>query len=144
MYFLALGYHSQYTDLLQAGQSRVRIPAEARFSILQNVHTCSGAHPAFYSMGTGVICLVNVARAQSCHSPLSSIEVKNYWRYTSFSPVCFHEWRGKILHYVYKKPPLPVTNHIFPRMYVDKCYVVYTVRCDTIITIQNQPNAHLL
>jgi hypothetical protein len=37
---------------LRAGRSGVRIPVEARdFSLLQNVQTGSGAHPASYSVG---------------------------------------------------------------------------------------------
>jgi hypothetical protein len=46
-------YCSRYSD--QAGQSRVRIPVEARdFSLLQNAQTGSGVHPASCSVGTGV------------------------------------------------------------------------------------------
>ena len=41
---------------LRAGQTAVRIPAVTRgVSLLQNVQNGSGAHPAIYSMGTGVI-----------------------------------------------------------------------------------------
>ena len=41
---------------LQARQSVVRIPAEARYLYLvQNVQTASGNHPASYSRGTRVI-----------------------------------------------------------------------------------------
>ena len=111
------------------------------FSLLQNVHTFSGVHPASYSTGTGFLFLVYVAWAQSCHSLLSSIAVKNYWRCTSISPVCFHGWTGNTLHYFYKKLPLTVTNHIFPRLQVDKFCTVYTMHCVAVITIQNQQNA---
>lgn len=39
---------------LQAGLSKVRIPAGTQdLRFLQNVRTCSGVHPASYSMGTG-------------------------------------------------------------------------------------------
>ena len=41
-----------------------RIPVEAKdFSVIQNVQTGSGAHPAFYTMGTGVISQGKVAGA---------------------------------------------------------------------------------
>jgi hypothetical protein len=41
---------------LRAGRTGVRIPAGTRdLSLLQNVYTCSGAHLACYSVGTGVI-----------------------------------------------------------------------------------------
>jgi hypothetical protein len=40
---------------LVAGQSGVQIPVHARnLVLLHHVHTGSGAHPAPYSMGTGV------------------------------------------------------------------------------------------
>jgi len=41
---------------LHTGRSGVRIPVESRgFSLLQNVKTNSGAYPASYSVGTGVL-----------------------------------------------------------------------------------------
>jgi hypothetical protein len=41
---------------LQATQFGLRIPAEAEgFSLLQNVHACSGAHSASYLVGTAVV-----------------------------------------------------------------------------------------
>jgi hypothetical protein len=40
---------------LRAGRSGFQMPAEARdFSLLQNVKTCFGDHPASYLMGAGV------------------------------------------------------------------------------------------
>ena len=45
----------QKPEELQAGQSTVPIPEEARgFSLLQTVETGSETHPASYSMGTGL------------------------------------------------------------------------------------------
>jgi hypothetical protein len=38
------------------------------FSLLHNVQTGSGAHPAYYTMGTG---------GKADHSPPSGVEVKN-------------------------------------------------------------------
>ena len=44
-----------YNDWLSLDSARVRIPAESRdFYLLQTVQTGSGAHPASYSMRTGV------------------------------------------------------------------------------------------
>jgi hypothetical protein len=41
---------------LQAGQSGVRILVGARdFSLLQNIHTVSGTHPASCSVGMGIL-----------------------------------------------------------------------------------------
>jgi hypothetical protein len=44
------GKYSQYSDSLQTGQSRDRIPVEARFS--EPIQTGPGAYPAFYTIGT--------------------------------------------------------------------------------------------
>ena len=50
------------------------------FSLRQNVQTGSGAHPAFYSMGTDIF-----SRCKVDHSPPSSAKVANEWSYT-FTP----------------------------------------------------------
>jgi len=48
--------------LRRAGIDRVRIPVGAKYlSLLQNVQPGSGAHPASYFMGTGI-----VSRGQTC------------------------------------------------------------------------------
>jgi len=58
---------------LQAGQSGVRIPAQARdFSLLQNVQTGYGPHPASYLMFPGI----NWSEREADHSPQSNAEVK--------------------------------------------------------------------
>ena len=44
------GYLSPFSDSLRAGRSEDQIPVAARFSA--PVHTCPGAHPASYKMGT--------------------------------------------------------------------------------------------
>jgi hypothetical protein len=46
-----VGQLSQYSDWLRAGRSGDRIPVGARFSA--PVQTVPGAHPAFFTMGTG-------------------------------------------------------------------------------------------
>jgi hypothetical protein len=61
------------------------------WSLLQNVQTCSGAHPASYSLGTGVLLLgINQPQHEANHSPPSSLEVKNEWSCTSASPICLY------------------------------------------------------
>jgi hypothetical protein len=47
---------SLYSDFGRAGRMRIRGSITERrrgFYLLQNIHTGSGNHPAFYSMGTG-------------------------------------------------------------------------------------------
>jgi hypothetical protein len=77
---------------LQAGWSRIHIPVGPRdLSLLQNIQTGTGAHPASYLMGTGFLswevkppgCAVN-------HSPPCSAKVKNEWSCISAHPVCRH------------------------------------------------------
>jgi hypothetical protein len=76
--------------------SMVRFPAGARnFSLLHRVQNDSGAHPASYSMGTR--CSFPGGKAagacEADHSPTSSAEVKNAWRYTSTTcnpPILLH------------------------------------------------------
>jgi hypothetical protein len=56
-----------------------RIPADARgFPLLRNIQNGSGAHPAPYSMGNGVI-FVDIERPELEveHTPLSGAEVRN-------------------------------------------------------------------
>jgi hypothetical protein len=73
---------------LRTGWLSVGIPAEKRgFSLLQNFQTSSGAHPASYSMGTGVVS----GDSEVDLSPPSSSEVKNEWSYTSTFQECLHD-----------------------------------------------------
>jgi hypothetical protein len=54
------------------------------FPLLHRVQTSSGAHPAPYPMGTeDSFPRVNRPEREADHSPPSSVEVKNVWRYTS-------------------------------------------------------------
>jgi hypothetical protein len=70
---------------IQAGGSGVRIPVGTRdFALLQKVQTDSGAHLASYTMGTGVLSRgVKRPDHDVYHSPPSSDEIRNEWRYTS-------------------------------------------------------------
>jgi hypothetical protein len=63
----------------QDGESGIRIATGAkRCSILQNVQTNSGNHPASYCMGTGVLSRgVKRPRREADHSPPSGTDVKN-------------------------------------------------------------------
>ena len=65
---------SRYSDSLQAGRSGDRIPAGARFSA--PVQTGPGAHPAFYTMGTGSFPGIKRPGRGVDNPPPSSAEVK--------------------------------------------------------------------
>jgi hypothetical protein len=68
------GQPSQYSNSLQAGRSRDRIPVGARFSA--PVQTGPGAHPASYTVGTGSFPGVKQPGRGIDHPPPSSAEVK--------------------------------------------------------------------
>jgi hypothetical protein len=71
---------------LQSRRSGVGIPVGARgFSILRNVHTCSGSHPVPFSEYRGSFPGVTRLGCDADCSP-SSAEVKNEWSYTSSAP----------------------------------------------------------
>ena len=54
----------------------------------RNVHTCSGHHPASYGIGRGITFWgANQPGREADHSPPSSAEVENAWKYTS-TPRC--------------------------------------------------------
>jgi hypothetical protein len=77
---------------LRPGRSGVRIPvAGSDFSLLQNIQSGSGAHPASCSVGTG--CFLQVAKRtgrEVSHSSPSGAEFKNEWSCTSLLPKCIH------------------------------------------------------
>jgi hypothetical protein len=83
---IALGYG------LDDRGSRVRFPAGAgKFSLHHRVQNDSGAHSASYPMGTTSSSLgVKRPGREADHSPPSSAEVKNAWRYTSTPPIRLH------------------------------------------------------
>lgn len=64
-------------------------------SLLKNVQTCSGAHPASRSLGAGVLFIeVNQPWHEANHSPPSSSEVKNERSNTGTSPVWLYGLHG--------------------------------------------------
>jgi hypothetical protein len=79
---------------LRDGQSRFRISAEARnFSLTQIVHAVSGAHPASYSKGIGVLRRgIKRQGYEVDYSPPSSAE--NEWSYTYTPLNAFMVWTG--------------------------------------------------
>jgi hypothetical protein len=73
----------------------VRFPAEAPdFPLLRGVQIAFGAHPAYHSQSTwGSFAVRKLAEACSLPlTPLSSVEVKNAWTYTSTPPHVFTAW----------------------------------------------------
>jgi hypothetical protein len=71
---------------LRASRSEVIIlPGAKFFSLLQNIQSCSGAHPSSCAMGTGVLSRV---QGNVDHSPSSGAEVTNEWSHTSVAPIC--------------------------------------------------------
>jgi hypothetical protein len=73
---------------------RVRYPAGERFSSFHVVQTGSGVHPASFPMGTRALfpALKRPGR-ENDHSPLTTVEVKKTWIYTSTHPyVIMAKW----------------------------------------------------
>ena len=68
----------------------VRFLVGARSSCLRSVQTCSGNHPASYSMGIGS----KAAGSSSWPPTPSSDECKNEWNYTSIASDGFMACRG--------------------------------------------------
>jgi hypothetical protein len=69
--------------------SRVQFPTGAgNSSLYHRIQNGSGAHPASYTMVTGVLSPgVKWPWREADHSPPSSAEVKNAWSYTSTRPI---------------------------------------------------------
>ena len=80
------------TDLAVDWMVRGLHPVRGRdFSLLQNIQTGSGTHPASYLMGTWY--LSQGLKRSGCevnHSPPCSGEVKNKWSCSSTHSVCLH------------------------------------------------------
>jgi len=63
----------------------VRVPVETTpFPLLQNVQTVFGAHSSSHSIGNGVL---SQGRSGRDSSALTSVKIKNDWRYTYVSPI---------------------------------------------------------
>jgi hypothetical protein len=77
----------------------VWIPARAPdFSLLQNVHTDPGTHPACYSAGTGA------KAAEAWSWPRSAYDkFKNEWNYTSFPLYSFIAWQGSFCVFTFHR-----------------------------------------
>jgi hypothetical protein len=76
---------------LRTGRSGDRIPRERRiFLFSKTAQTAPGAHPASYSIGTGVLPGLKLLERDTDHSPPSSSQVKNEWSCTSTPPICPH------------------------------------------------------
>jgi hypothetical protein len=74
---------------LQARQCWFQIPSEARdLPLLQNVQTGLGSYPASYSIDTITLSPGTEQPSHVAdHSPPSSVNIKNEWRYTSTPPL---------------------------------------------------------
>jgi hypothetical protein len=88
------GIAQWYSTGLRAGWSGVRVPAGAgNFSLHHSVQTDSGAHPAFYPMGTRDSSPgVKRPGREADHWHPSSAGVKNAWSYTSTSQYPLMVW----------------------------------------------------
>jgi len=70
-----------------------RFPAEeSHFSLVHNVQSNSGTHPASCQLGTMSSSPGHIVAQgfDDDHSPASSAEVKNEWSYTSTPPMCLY------------------------------------------------------
>jgi len=77
---------------------------DGNFTLCHHVQTSSGAHPASYPMGTGILTLeVKWPGCEADHSTPSSTKVKNVWGYTSTPPVawCLVKHRTTLLYCTY-------------------------------------------
>jgi hypothetical protein len=75
----------------QAGLSGIRIPIGAKdFSLLQMSRLAQGSPSLLFSEYEGSFPVVKQLHCEAKHSPPSSTEVKNDWRYTSTPHICLH------------------------------------------------------
>jgi hypothetical protein len=78
---LAYTLHRSLGSRLWAGQTRVQITVEIKYSFLQNIQIGSGPHPDSYPINTaGCFPTGKLGRHGVCCSPQSSAQVKNEWR----------------------------------------------------------------
>jgi hypothetical protein len=93
-------------------------PDKDKFFFSKTAQTGSGAHPASYSVATGVYSrVVNWKRREADHSPLSNVEVKDSRRSTA-SPLYALVWTGR---------PSPCYNGTYRHAEMTLCalYVAY-------------------
>jgi hypothetical protein len=82
--------------MLGTGRYQVQIPArESDFFFLQNFQTRSGADPASYSLGAGLLPGKNWPGLEVNHSSVTITEVKNNWRYICTPIYACMAWREK-------------------------------------------------
>jgi hypothetical protein len=90
--FTFLQFVGGYSDGLQAGWPGFDSLKGQGLSLLQSVHTGSGAHPVSYTMGTGGGAISPGKKRpgrEADHSPQSSAEIKKCWSYASILPYVF-------------------------------------------------------
>jgi len=67
------------------------------FLFFQKCHPGSGAYPAFFSIGAGVLCLSIQWVEHVDHSPPYVYRVKNKWNYISATLFALMVWAGTTL-----------------------------------------------
>ena len=82
-YCLWLGYELEGPGFESRG-------GEVLFLFSKTLQTAPGAHPASYSIGTGVLPGLKLIERDADHSPQSSAQVKNEWSCTPTPPICPH------------------------------------------------------
>jgi hypothetical protein len=82
-------------------EAMVELPAWQRdFSLLKNVQTGPGAHPASYSMGIGSLFLRGKAAGNAKLITRFNTESNNAWSYNIQSPIHLYDpLRGKFIFY---------------------------------------------
>jgi hypothetical protein len=83
------GQLTQYSDLLQAGKSRARLPVGLR--IFTHIQTGPGAHPASYTRGTGSFSVVKWPGGGTDNLTSSSAMLEKERSYTSIPPLNLHD-----------------------------------------------------
>ena len=96
------------TRLLAAGRSEVRALVRAgNLSLLQNVHTGSGVHPASCSVGTGFLPGDEAAREWADHLTSAIAQIKNERSNTSSPPECLKGVERYYFFAAFSSPPSP-------------------------------------
>jgi hypothetical protein len=86
------GEQSRFSDWLRAERPRDWSSSPDRGKTFLHVETGSGAHPAFYPMGTGALSpVIKRCEREADHSPPTSAKVKKTRIYTSTPPYAYME-----------------------------------------------------